>query len=181
MGLNRQNISMGLLKSGARVQWAGPYYTACSLNPTIWPEVLSLVCKGEGICSCICVLVLTGEITPLFCTFFFMSCCWMPDAKSPHTLAVYTGACKCVYYLPSLDSKAQEMFSLLLSPIHTYTFSVHLSFPSSLCFPPSYFFLPSPVAYHILCGYQKKLTEFTRVYFILFVIYFLDHCVITYV
>lgn len=78
--------------------WRGPFEVCCwSSVERASPRRLSSVSRSLTsstilseygwvhmlVCVCMCV----REITPPFCTFF-MSRCWMPDASSPHTLAV---------------------------------------------------------------------------------------------
>lgn len=126
-----------------------------------------------GDCICLCVFVCMWERERLHLPFVHFLCpvagCQMP---TPHTHSQSTaGACKCVYYLQSLDSKEQEMSFLFLSPSCTHTHTLPLSLPTPFCFPLSFSPLPHGLP-HPLSGHQKRLKEFIRVYFILVLIIF---------
>lgn len=115
---------------------------------------------------CVCVCEGGREITLPFCTIFYVlvldARCQLPT----HTHSLEPGACKCVYYLQSLDSKEQEMFFLLLSPSRTNTHSYtqrHIHTQTTSVTP----FLFLLVAGLTLSWHKKRLKEFIRVYFIL--------------
>lgn len=73
--------------------------------------------------------------------YFFMSCCWMPDANFRTHWQSKATASKSVYYLLSLDSKEKEVFSYLS---HLFPHGPAQTHPYCLChclFPLVYLFL----------------------------------------
>lgn len=115
---------------------------------------------------CVCMCVREGERLRLpFVHFLCPGAGYQMPTPRTHSQS-RAGACKCVYYLQSLDSKEQEMFFLLLSPSRTNTHThirTHRIHTQTTSITP---FLSLLMATLILSGHQKRLKEFIRVYFI---------------